>query len=65
MHNNISPDYIFEASWEVCNQVGGIYTVLSTKAKTLQEEHKDNIIFIGPDFWQNKECPFFTESKTL
>jgi len=24
------PDYIFETSWEVCNKVGGIYTVLST-----------------------------------
>ena len=31
------PDYIFESSWEVCNKVGGIYTVLSTRAKTLQE----------------------------
>ena len=25
----LTPDYIFEASWEVCNKVGGIYTVLS------------------------------------
>ena len=23
----LTPDYIFEASWEVCNKVGGIYTV--------------------------------------
>ena len=23
----LTPDYIFEASWEVCNNVGGIYTV--------------------------------------
>ena len=28
----LTPDYIFEASWEVCNKVGGIYTVLSTRA---------------------------------
>ena len=28
-------DYIFEVSWEVCNKVGGIHTVVSTKAKTL------------------------------
>ena len=40
-------NYIFEASWEVCNKVGGIYTVLSTKAKTLQKLHKDQVIFIG------------------
>lgn len=30
----LTPDYIFEASWEVCNKVGGIYTVLSTRANT-------------------------------
>ena len=28
----INPDYLFEVSWEVCNKVGGIYTVISTKA---------------------------------
>lgn len=38
------PDYIFETSWEVCNKVGGIYTVLSTRAKTLQDKIKDRII---------------------
>ena len=43
------PDYIFECSWEVCNKVGGIYTVLSTKARTLQQRFTDTIIFIGPD----------------
>ncbi|MBR3718174.1 MAG: hypothetical protein IKN19_09445, partial [Bacteroidaceae bacterium] len=41
----LKPDYIFESSWEVCNKVGGIYTVLSSRAKTLQEEMKDRIIF--------------------
>ena len=45
------PDYLFEVSWEVCNLVGGIYTVLSTKAHTLQKIINDNIIFIGPDVW--------------
>ena len=43
----LAPDYIFESSWEVCNKVGGIYTVLSTRAKTLQEAFRDKIIFIG------------------
>ena len=60
-----TPDYIFESSWEVCNKVGGIYTVLSTRAKTLQESFEDKIIFIGPDFWQDKENPLFVEDKTL
>ena len=53
----LAPDYIFEASWEVCNKVGGIYTVLSTRAKTLQEAFKDKVFFIGPDFWAGKENP--------
>ncbi len=59
------PDYILESSWEVCNKVGGIYTVLSTRAKTLQDAMKDRIIFIGPDFWQESESPYFIEDKSL
>lgn len=61
----LTPDYIFEASWEVCNKVGGIYTVLSTRAKTLQEQFRDRIIFIGPDFWRGKENPLFIEHDNL
>ena len=63
--NLLKPDYIFESSWEVCNKVGGIYTVLSTRAKTLQDSMKDHIIFIGPDFWKEKESPYFKEDKSL
>ena len=59
------PDYIFESSWEVCNKVGGIYTVLSTRAKTLQEVFQDKIIFIGPDFWKESESPYFKEDLSL
>ena len=59
------PDFIFESSWEVCNKVGGIYTVLSTRAKTLQEALQDKIIFIGPDFWKEHESPYFKEDSTL
>lgn len=59
-------DYIFEASWEVCNKIGGIYTVLSTKAKTLQKQHKDHIIFLGPDVWSvDRPAPDFIESDSL
>ena len=59
------PDYIFESSWEVCNKVGGIYTVLSTRAKTLQDKNKDHIIFIGPDCWGDKQSPYFKEDTNL
>ena len=61
----LKPDYIFESSWEVCNKVGGIYTVLSTRAKTLQDMMKDRVIFIGPDFWKENESPYFLEDKAL
>jgi len=61
----LTPDYIFESSWEVCNKVGGIYTVLSSRAKTLQDEMKDRIIFIGPDFWKESESPYFKEDMAL
>ena len=49
------PNYIFESS----------YTVLSTRAKTLQQKNPDHIIFIGPDCWHEKDCPYFSEDTTL
>lgn len=60
----LSPDYIFESSWEVCNKVGGIYTVLSTRAKTLQDAFRDKIIFIGPDLADANDL-YFSEDETL
>lgn len=57
--------YLFEASWEVCNKVGGIYTVLASKAKCLKEQYGDNLIFIGPDIWTKKESLWFNEDETL
>ena len=62
---SVNPDFLFEVSWEVCNKVGGIYTVLSTRAKTVLESVCPNLIFIGPDFWQGKENPLFVEDVTL
>lgn len=64
-NNRLSPDFIFESSWEVCNKVGGIYAVLSTRAKTLVGRLKDNLVFIGPDCWGEKPCPYFKEVKSL
>ncbi|MDE6649624.1 MAG: glycosyltransferase [Muribaculaceae bacterium] len=57
---------LFETSWEVCNKIGGIYTVLSTKARVLKEQFGDNLIFIGPDVWTDATpSPYFKEYKTL
>lgn len=57
-------DLLFETSWEVCNKVGGIYAVLSTKAKTLQNLYDDKVIFIGPDLCCGDENTFFEEVDT-
>ena len=57
---------LLETSWEVCNKIGGIYTVLSTKARVLQEKFGDKLVFIGPDVWtEDTPSPYFIERKTL
>ena len=61
----ITPDFIFESSWEVCNKMGGIYTVLSTRAKTLNAMMNGNLLFIGPDLWHEKSNPLFLENPEL
>ena len=59
------PNFIFETSWEVCNKVGGIYTVLSTRAKTMKDKLGDGVMFIGPDVWRDKKNPLFREDSEL
>ena len=62
----LSPDYLFEVSWEVCNKVGGIYTVIATKALHLKSQLGRHHIFIGPDAWMHRsENPDFLEDTTL
>ncbi len=61
-----SPNYLFETSWEVCNMVGGIYTVISTKANELKEILDDNYITIGPDIVKEAhETMYFIEDPAL
>lgn len=50
-----APAYVFEVSWEVCNKVGGIHTVVSTKALNMEKEYGDSHILIGPDVWRHTE----------
>jgi len=58
--------YIFETAWEVCNKIGGIHTVLASKAPAIQPEYGDNYFFIGPDVWmETSKNPEFTEDKSL
>ncbi|MCK4665008.1 MAG: alpha-glucan family phosphorylase [Bacteroidales bacterium] len=63
---NFLPEHIFEISWEVCNKIGGIHTVISTKATTLLNKFNDNLIFIGPDVWKDSKLNHeFIEDKNL
>lgn len=69
-HKESYPDIglLTECSWEVCNKIGGIYTVLSTKAVELKKIFGDRLVFIGPDFGQGLEGnanQLFKERKTL
>jgi glycogen synthase len=50
-------DYLFEASWEVCNKVGGIYTVIKSKAFQVMALYK-NYLLIGPYFENNAKLDF-------
>jgi glycosyltransferase involved in cell wall biosynthesis len=59
------PEYLFESSWEVCNKVGGIYTVLSTRAQTLQTLYPDRIVFIGPYLSGEPKAADFCEDSAL
>ncbi|MFW6450419.1 MAG: glycosyltransferase [Nanoarchaeota archaeon] len=40
-------DTLFEVAWEVCNKVGGIYTVVKSKAAIMNEKY-NNYFMIGP-----------------
>ncbi len=47
--------YLFEVSWEVCNKVGGIYTVITSKAREAVKAYGENYYFLGPDLKNNME----------
>lgn len=63
--NTLSPDTLFEVSWEVCNKVGGIHTVIATKAPTVTNLLGDKYIVIGPDFSQDNGVSEFEEDASL
>ena len=64
-NTKLTPNFLFEASWEVCNKVGGIHTVISTKAQTAVRKFGDHYIVIGPDFQHEGQNPEFQEDLEL
>ncbi|MBN1377550.1 glycogen/starch synthase [Candidatus Woesearchaeota archaeon] len=51
------PDLVFESSWEVCNKVGGIHTVITSKAPLMDENYK-RYFLIGPYFDEKAKRDF-------
>src|SRR3989344_5708922 len=54
-------DCLFECSWEVCNKVGGIYTVIISKA-ALTKEHYSKYYLVGP-YIEEKAREVFVEEE--
>lgn len=64
LNSNFNPSnsILFEVAWEVCSQIGGIYTVIKTKAATMVERWRESYTLIGPYHQQTsalefEECP--------
>ncbi|WP_341226372.1 glycogen synthase [uncultured Arcticibacterium sp.] len=53
-----SKEVLFELAWEVCNQVGGIYTVIRSKVPAMVEKWGDDYCLIGPYFDQTASIEF-------
>src|SRR5690606_5421183 len=51
-------EVLFELAWEVCNQVGGIYTVIRSKVPAMVEKWGENYCLIGPYFPQTAAIEF-------
>ncbi len=61
----LSPDYLFEVSWEVCHKIGGIHTVISSKAEKASSKYPHYFV-IGPDFkFEGEENKEFIEEQGL
>ena len=47
--------YLFEVSWEVCNKVAGIYTVIQSKVPRAASAFGERYYLLGPDLKNNQE----------
>lgn len=54
-----------EVSWEACNQVGGIYTVLRSKVTSIIERMGNNYCLVGPYIENNVATEFEEADKSV
>lgn len=52
------PRLLIEIAWEVCNQVGGIYTVIRSKVPAAVQQWGENYLCIGPLMHRNYAAEF-------
>lgn len=55
MSQDLSNATLFEVSWEVCNKVGGIYAVVSSKILEALAAFGENYFLLGPDLGSNPD----------
>ena len=49
---------LFEVAWEVCQQLGGIYTVIRSKVPSIVEQWGNRYCLIGPYNPQTSQTEF-------
>ncbi len=49
----LNNSFLAECAWEVCNQLGGIYTVIRSKVPEVSQQWGENYCLIGPNVGQN------------
>ena len=49
---------LVETAWEVCNQVGGIYTVVRSKIPEMVRQWDKDFFLLGPYFYENTISDF-------
>ena len=55
----LAPDALLvEVAWEVCNQVGGIYTVIRSKVPATMQDWGDRYCLLGPYFAHQAQSEF-------
>jgi phosphorylase/glycogen(starch) synthase len=59
------PGFLYVTSWEVCNRLGGVHSVLQTCTPHLETHYNDDLLFVGPDLWARRTPRAeFTEDPT-
>jgi len=53
--------WLFELAWEVCNQIGGIYQVIRSKAPAMRRKWGDRYVLVGPDNGGSAQVEFEEE----